>query len=234
MDIFHFLWYDLLYRPVYNLVIFTYTTLPGHDMGLTIIYLALLVRIALLPASLSGAASARRVDQLKPQLDKLQKMPEAGRSRDLTRKLLAKNHINIYASALVIGAQVLFIAVLYQVFQSGLHHDPSQLAYFTVDQPIDTTFFGFVDLAERNWWMPLIAAGAMYILLNMTTSEPEEGAKFSDVWYVIALPAFIFVVLLLLPSAKSLFLLVSILFSIILHLVATKIFQVEMHQAEPE
>ncbi len=57
MELLHFIWVDLLYRPVYNLVIFTYQTLPGHDMGLTIIYLALLVRILLLPASLSGGAS---------------------------------------------------------------------------------------------------------------------------------------------------------------------------------
>lgn len=227
MDIIHFIFHDVLYRPVYNLVVFTYQTLPGRDMGLTIIYLALLVRVALLPASLVGSASARKVEELRPQLEKLRRMPEAGRRRSLTRELLKRHRINIYATAMVLLAQLAFLAILFQVFQSGLHHDPNELAYFAVTGPIDTTFFGTFDLAERNWWLPLIAAGALYVLLWLTTPEPESGARLSDVWYVIVLPLFVFGILLLLPSAKSLFLLVSILFSIGFFVVGKYVFRVE-------
>ena len=226
-DFFSFIYTELLYRPVYNLVVFTYQTLPGSDMGLTIIYLALLVRVALLPASLVGSSSARRVEELRPQLERLQRMPEVGRRRSLTKKLLKQHRINIYATAMVLLAQVIFLAILFQVFQSGLHHDPSELAYFDVDGKIDTTFFGLFDLAERNWWLPLISAGALYVLLWLTTPEPEPGAKLSDVWYVIVLPLFVFGILLLLPSAKSLFLLVSILFSVGFFLVGKYVFRVE-------
>jgi membrane protein insertase Oxa1/YidC/SpoIIIJ len=227
MHFFHFLWYDVLYRPVYNLVIFTYQTLPGHDMGLAIIYLAVLVRIILLPASLAGSTAARRIEELRPQLDQLARMPEAGRRKERMRQLLRRNKVNVYATALVLAAQVLFLGLLYQVFQSGLHHDPSQLAYFEVETPIDTTFFGLFDLAAKNWWLPLITGGALYALLSLTTPEPEPGAKLSDVWYVIALPVFMVVILLFLPSAKSLFLLTSILFSVALYFVAKLIFRVE-------
>ncbi len=227
MELLHFIWVDLLYRPVYNLVIFTYQTLPGHDMGLTIIYLALLVRILLLPASLSGGASSQKVEDLKPQLLKLSRMPEAGRRRDLTRQLLKDNRVNIYATAFVLFAQIAFLAVLYQVFQSGLHEDPSALAYFEVTEPIDTTFFGLFDLAAKNWWLPLITAIMLYIQLSLTTPEPAKGAKLSDVWYVLVVPVFVFVVLLFLPSAKSLFLLTSILFSIGLYFGAKLIFHTE-------
>lgn len=228
----HFFWVDLLYRPVYNLVIFTYQTLPGHDMGLTIIYLALLVRIVLLPVSLTGSQSARRVQELKPELDKLSRMPDVGKRRDLTRKLLSRNRVNVYATAFVLGVQVLFLGLLYQVFQSGLHHDPSDLAYFTVTEPIDTTFFGLFDLAAKNWWLPLITSATLYVMLSFGSPEPEPGAKLSDVWYVIALPFFVFIVLLFLPSAKSLFLLVSILFSIALYLVAKHVFRIEPPQQQ--
>jgi YidC/Oxa1 family membrane protein insertase len=235
LDIFHFAYYDLLYRPVYNLVVFTYLTLPGHDMGLTIIYLALLIRVALLPASLVGSSSARKVDELRPQLEKLRRMPEVGRRRSLTKKLLKQHRINIYATALVLFAQVIFLAILFQVFQSGLHHDPSELAYFPVREQIDTTFFGTFDLAQQNWWLPLIAAGALYVLLWLTTPEPEAGAKLSDVWYVIILPLFIFGVLLFLPSAKALFLLVSISFSVGFFLIGKYVFRVEPSLgADPE
>lgn len=234
MGIIHFIFNDLLYRPVYNLVIFTYETLPGHDMGLTIIYLAVLVRIILLPVSLTGSASARRVEELRPRLAKLARMPEAGRRRDLTRRLLKDHRINIYASASVLLIQVLFLALLYQVFQSGLHHDPSTLAYFPVEGQIDTTFFGLFDLAARNWWLPLITAGSLYSLLALTTPEPDPGAKLSDVWYVIALPVVVYVILLFLPSAKSLFLLTSIGFSVALYFVAKFIFHVEPPDAQQD
>ncbi len=227
MDFFHFIYFDLLYRPIYNLVLFTYVTLPIRDMGLTIIYLALLIRVVLLPVSLTGSGSARRMESIKPQLTKLSRMPEAGRRKDLTRKLLRQNRINVYATALVLIIQVVFLALLYQVFQSGLHHDPNQLAYFTVNEPVDTTFFGLFDLAARNWWLPLITAAMLYAMLSLTTPEPEPGAKLSDVWYVVVLPIVVFGILLLLPAAKSLFLLVSILFSIGLYMVAKYVFRVE-------
>ena len=227
MDFLASLYTDLLYRPVYNLVIFTYQTLPGSDMGLTIIYLALLVRIVLLPVSLTGTASSRRMQEIRPQLEKIERMADVGRRRELMRRVLKKNRINVYATAVVIGAQLLFLALLFQVFQSGLHHDPSELAYFDVDEAIDTTFFGLFDLSARNWWLPALTAAVTYVLLSLTTPEPEHGAKLSDVWYVIALPVFLFVILLLLPSAKSLFILTSILFSIALYLVAKYVFRVE-------
>lgn len=227
MDILNFIWTDVLYRPVYNLVIFTYQTLPGRDMGLTIIYLAILMRILLLPASLAGSHSARRVQELKPQLDRLARMPEAGKRRDLTRRLLKDNRVNVYATALVLLVQLAFLGVLYQVFQNGLHQDPAGLAYFEVTEPIDTTFFGLFDLAAKNWWLPLITAITLYAMLNLTTPEPEPGSKLSDVWYVIALPLFVFGILLLLPSAKSLFLLTSILFSIGLYFAAKYIFRID-------
>lgn len=227
MDVLNFIWTELLYRPVYNLVIFTYLTLPGKDMGLTIIYLAILMRVLLLPASLAGGHSTRRVQELKPELDRLARLPEAGKRRDLTRRLLKDNKVNIYATALVLFVQFAFLGVLYQVFQSGLHDDPTRLAYFEVSEPVDTMFFGLFDLAARNWWLPLISAVMVYVLLSLTTPEPEPGAKLSDVWYVIALPLFVFGILLLLPSAKSLFLLTSILFSIGLYFVAKHVFRVE-------
>ncbi len=226
-ELIHFIFHDLLYRPVYNLVIFTYQTLPGNDMGLTIIYLALLVRIALLPVSLVGSASSRKMEEVRPQLERLQRMPEVGRRRSLTKRLLKQHQINIYATAMVLVAQLVFLAILFQVFQSGLHHDPNELAYFHVQGQIDTTFFGLFDLAERNWWLPLVTAGLLYLLLSLTTPEPEPGAKLSDVWYVIALPVLVFGILLLLPAAKSLFLLTSILFSIGFFAVGKYVFRVE-------
>lgn len=234
MDFLNFIWYDVLYRPVYNLVIFTYQTLPGSDMGLTIIYLAVLVRILLLPASLAGSSSAKRVEALKPQLDRLARMPEAGRRKDLTRKLLRRNRVNIYATALVLGAQLAFLAILLQVFQSGFT-DAAEVAYFTLDQAIETTtFIGGIDLANRSWVLAGLAAGALYALLNLTTPEPAPGAKLSDVWYVLVLPIVVFLILLALPASKALFLLTSVLFSIALYVVAKYIFRVEPPNVQSE
>lgn len=227
MDILNFIWIDLLYRPVYNLVIFTYQTLPGHDLGLAIIYLSLLMRVLLLPASLAGSQSSRRVQELQPELQRLQRMPEVGRRRDLTRALLKRNRVNVYASAMVLLVQVAFLGILYQVFQNGLSQDPAGLAYFQVELPIDTTFLGLFDLAAKNWWMPLITAILLYVQLSLTTPEPQPGSKLSDVWYVVALPIGVFGLLLLLPSAKALFLLVSVLFSIGLYLFAKYVLKID-------
>lgn len=227
MALLDFLWTDLLYRPVYNLVLFTYETVPGHDMGLTIIYLAILMRIILLPVSLTGSRSARRIEELKPRLDQIARMPDLGRRRELTRKVLRQNRVNIYASALVLGVQLLFLGVLYAVFQGGLAANAQEYAYFELSEAIDTSFFGLFDLAKPNWWLPVLTAGSLYLLLSLTVPEPQPGAKLSDVWYVIALPVAVFGLLLLLPSAKALFVLTSILFSVGLFFVAKYIFRVE-------
>jgi hypothetical protein len=127
---------------------------------------------------------------------------------------------------------VAFLAILLQVFQSGFTN-AAEVAYFDLDQAIETTtFIGSIDLANRSWVLAGLAAGALYALLNLTTPEPAPGAKLSDVWYVIVLPIVVFLILLALPASKPLFLLTSVLFSIGLYVVAKYIFRVEPPNVE--
>ncbi|MEJ7662400.1 MAG: hypothetical protein WKG07_23945 [Hymenobacter sp.] len=58
-------------------------------MGLTIIYLALLVRIALLPGQPDGECQRQAGwKRSGPSSTSLARMPEAGRRKDLMRQLL--------------------------------------------------------------------------------------------------------------------------------------------------
>ena len=46
--------HEALYRPLFNGLIFLYNIIPGHDFGLAIISLTLLVRLALYPSSMKA------------------------------------------------------------------------------------------------------------------------------------------------------------------------------------
>ena len=49
-----FLWQEVLYKPLFNVLVFFYNTIAFHDIGLAIVELTILVRLLLLSPSLKA------------------------------------------------------------------------------------------------------------------------------------------------------------------------------------
>ena len=51
--------YIILYQPLFNSLVLLYNYIPGHDFGIAIIFLTLIIRIILFPISVKAVKSQR-------------------------------------------------------------------------------------------------------------------------------------------------------------------------------
>ena len=63
----------ILYQPIFNLLIYFYNVVPGHDIGLAIIALTIIVKLVLLPFSLQSVKSQKALQELQPKIEELKK-----------------------------------------------------------------------------------------------------------------------------------------------------------------
>ena len=63
----------ILYRPLFNLLIFLAWLMPGNNIGWAIIALTLVIRLALLPTSAKATRSQKAMQKLAPELEEIKK-----------------------------------------------------------------------------------------------------------------------------------------------------------------
>jgi YidC/Oxa1 family membrane protein insertase len=113
---------QFIYQPILNSLIWLYHGL-GDNLGFAIIVLTLLIRGVLFPFALPSLRAAKKMADLKPELDALKKK-HGHDPKLLQQKQLEfyKNHnINPASGCLPYLAQFVVLIALYQVFMNTLH-----------------------------------------------------------------------------------------------------------------
>jgi len=65
------LYNEILYRPLANALVFLTALVPGHDVGLAIILLTLLVRIIIFPLTHRSLVTQLKLKELEPEISKI-------------------------------------------------------------------------------------------------------------------------------------------------------------------
>lgn len=113
---------QFIYQPILNSLIWLYHGL-GDNLGFAIIVLTLLIRGILFPFAIPSLRAAKKMADLKPELDALKKK-HGHDPKSLQQKQLEfyKNHnINPASGCLPYLAQFVVLIALYQVFMNTLH-----------------------------------------------------------------------------------------------------------------
>ena len=63
---------NLIYDPVYNLLVFIYDFFSFSDFGIAIIILTILVKLALYPLSKKQIESQKKLQELQPKIKEIQ------------------------------------------------------------------------------------------------------------------------------------------------------------------
>lgn len=190
-------WFTVgIYEPLFNGLLFLVKYIPGHDLGLAIILLTLIIKFALYIPSLSSIRASRQLQTLQPQLKKIQEQYKNDKEKlaQEQMKLYRDSKVNPLASCLPLIIQIPFFIGLYQVFIGGLKIDANHLlqgselshvypalrAYFE-QTPINTMFLGFIDLGKSggvaNIVMALVAGGAQFWQTKMLAAPKEPKLK---------------------------------------------------------
>jgi YidC/Oxa1 family membrane protein insertase len=214
------LYNEIIYRPLLNLLVFFYNIIPGHDIGLVIILLTLLIRLALAPSFHKSLKSQAAMNALQPKLNDVRekyKDDKEGQARAMM-DLYKEHKINPLSSCLPLLVQLPILIALYQVFAKALKGNLDGL-YTFVSRPefLDPTFFNWLDLSKPNIYLGVIAGLSQFWqskLMMPKGGVKDATAKAMSFQTTYVLPILSVVIAAKLPAGLPLYWIVTTLFAV--------------------
>lgn len=230
------IWYDYLYQPVFNALIWIYSNVAEKNMGWAVIYLTVLLRFLLLPLTIVSERNAIKHDEAEAEAKKASFSFKGDflAQKDAFRKVMNKYHLSPWAKVVTLIIQVIVLILLYQVFIRGISGEKMfKTLYPFIDFPgkINTNFYGFeIGLPHDAIWAGIVS---FYLFFSVLIESRKRGRwSGSEFTFLIIFPIFTFGILWLLPMVKSLFILTSMIFSDTISLIRRAIFPAHKEEKE--
>lgn len=220
---------NFLIIPINTLLIFLYG-ISGQNLGFAIILLTLIVRGVLVPVTIPSLKSAKKLQELKPHLDKLKEKHKDKQKLQLATLELYKEHgINPAAGCLPQIAQLLVLIALYQVFIKFINGGQFN------GQSLNLNFL-WLNLGKPDpyYILPVLAGLSQLVFSFMMTSGLEshvkapknkddkkkeensmEMAQSMQQQMLYLMPAMTVIIALKFPSGLALYWVVTTLFSLV-------------------
>jgi len=221
----------ILYKPLYNALIFLVWLIPGHNVAWAIIILTAIIRLILLPSSLKAARAQIKLRDLQPELAKIQAEYKDDKTKQ-SQAVMAfykKHKVSPWGSCLPLLIQFPILIVLYYVFINGLGMQRFDLLYSFMPRPefINTVWLG-IDLAKPDRWILPILTGILQYFQGrqmMPPSAKATGGKPADdksgqmqsmlsKQMMYLMPVFTVIIAMRLPAALPLYWIITTLFAI--------------------
>src|SRR3989344_2566691 len=172
---------EILYRPLFNAMVYLQGVVPGGDLGLTIIILTVLIRALFSPLSLKTIKSQQSMKELSPKIEEVKakfKDDKAAQSAAIM-KIYKENNVNPLAGCLPLLIQLPILIALYQVFIKGITTESLTLLYGFVSAPevIHHNFLGLFDVTTRSRLLTLVAGGFQFIQSKQGIALQVDGSN---------------------------------------------------------
>jgi YidC/Oxa1 family membrane protein insertase len=168
----------ICYQPLLNLLVFTYNIVPGHDIGVVIIIITLLIKIVLYIPSRSTIKAQKAMTDLQPKINAIKEKFKDNKEQQAleTMKLYKEHKINPLSSCLPLLIQLPFLIAIYQVFMVGLQNGSLDLLYPFVANPghINSLAFGFLEMSKPQFILALLAGAAQFWQTKMMMAKRPE------------------------------------------------------------
>ncbi len=186
----------ILFQPLLNLLVFLYNTIPGHDLGIAIIALTVIIKIILYPLARQSIKAQKSMQELQPKVEavKQQYKNDKEQQAKAMMQLYKDNKVNPLSSCLPLLIQLPFLIAVYQVFRTGLQTiGPGQIYSFIYNPgQLNLISLGILDLANPNVILAVITGAAQFwqTKMLMTKQPPKEvqktpGAKDEDMMAIM-------------------------------------------------
>ncbi len=182
------LFHTILYLPIFNIFVFLYNFIPGHDVGLVILAITILVRLVLYPLTGSSIKAQRSMQELQPKMEAIKKEFAADKQKQTQAimELYKTNKVNPITSCLPMLVQLPILIALYMVLQDGLaSKDLATSLYTFVSNPgaINQISLSVFNMAKPNYVLAVLAGAAQYFqakTLSRKNPPKEAGAGGKD------------------------------------------------------
>jgi len=197
----------LIVQPIFNLLVFIYGIIPGHDWGLAIIVFTIIIRALMWPMVKKQLHNTRALRAIQPDIKKVRDANKG--DKQLEAKLLMELYKERGVSPFsALGGLLIQLPVLIGLFSAirKLISDPAEIGTFTYsfvrDLPFiqdviadltlfDKSLFGVIDLSKRAFeggtiYLPLMALALLSAILQyyqarQLSPSQSDGRKLRDI-----------------------------------------------------
>jgi len=167
----------VLYAPIYNLLIFLVSIIPGGDIGFAVIGATIIVKLVLWPLSMSAARTQKVIKAMDPEMKRVRETYKEDKEKQMQEimALYKKYNVHPLASVLPVFIQLPIIIGLYWVFRTEtLPHIDTTVLYPFIHAPAGASalFLGLVVVTSHS----IILAG----IAGLT--------QLAQAWYAIPIP----------------------------------------------
>ena len=186
----------ILVNPLFNALLLIYALIPGHDFGLAVIILTILIRLLLWPLVKRQLHHQKAMKQLQPEIAKIKAKTKGDRQKEsqMMVELFKEKEINPFSSLGLALLQFPILIALFFVLRQIT--DPGSFGPILYDSieglkaikdiitnpgSFDPTFLGLVHMAKPNIVLALLAGLAQYAqarqLMPRDTSKTGPGGN---------------------------------------------------------
>lgn len=171
---------ELVYIPIYNLLVFLIDVIPGADLGVAVIAVTLLIKFILMPLSLVAVRTQKAMRVLEPHLKEVREKHKDDKETQ-ARELFAlykKHNVKPFASMLLLFIQIPIVLGLYlvcrEVATNPLYTD---LLYSFIHAPahVTTLFLGFFGVAHSSFALALLAGLTQFAYARYAIPVPPKS-----------------------------------------------------------
>jgi len=189
------LFHAAFYNPIYNTLVALVALVPGSDVGVAIIILTIIIRLILLPFSLSAARTQRAMKMLEPKIKALKETHKDDKEREAieTLALYKEAKVNPFVSILIALIQIPILLALYWVFT----YEPfpainlARIYAFTpIPHTVSLHFLGLISVAGKSLLLAVLAGLTQFLQAHMAlsgTMKPSSDGTQGDFQKIIGL-----------------------------------------------
>lgn len=165
----------VFYDPIYNSLVALVALIPGSDVGIAVILVTIVIRLILLPFSISAARTQRAMKTLEPKVKELKEKHKGNKEKEAleTLALYKEAQVNPFASILTVFIQIPVLLALYFVF----YYEPfpainaARLYAFTpVPDIASLEFLGLISVAGKSIVLAFLAGITQFYQAHLALS----------------------------------------------------------------
>ncbi len=211
-----------IYRPILNLLVALYNHIPGHDVGVVIILVTVLIRVILSPFMHKSLKGQKAMTAIQPKIAELRtKHKDDQQEQAKAMMALYKEHnVSPFSSCLPLLIQLPILIALYQEFAKALKGNLDGL-YIFVHNPgvLIPKFLGLIDLGHPNIIFAIVAGLVQFwqswMISKWQTNTGDATAKAMNVQMLYILPLVSIFIAWRLPAGLPLYWIVTTLFAVL-------------------
>lgn len=196
----------ILVQPIFNVLVFIYGILPGHDFGVSLVIFTVIVRLAMWPLVKKQLNQTKVMRTLQPELVKIKQRAKGNKQLEaqMMMELYKERGVSPFGSIGLLLAQLPIFIALFAVVNL-ITQDAANIGKYTygvieqlpavqaaMNGDFHATLFGVIDLTKHAiqpgdagvYWplmiMAVAAAALQFIQSKQLLPQPKEKKRLRD------------------------------------------------------